>query len=365
MDNLNKVINNSFLLALKKIIELYPMIGLTNYSNSHSHSYSLVKYHSNNNNKAFIESNFFNNSSNFTLYYTNSDLEDPNKSKKIISFSIDDNVQQLFFSIWFKCLDPIYYQELFSIAGKTISLSNRLTALSDDLNLFVLQLSSKKKNIVKICENEEFQKILLAVDNHLKEPSIKEKTLLLFCKNNTNLFKRIEIQSIFTKYIEQSFSKNDNYKDILINFKDFIILETPSYFESIFPVYFFQLNKKRLFSKLYHPQLTNKSQLIVFMESLHRFFKEKDVLKQCLLESVYLNDIEAVVPYFTWTFHANTNNSTIDYKELLTYLINEGIFHIQNPGNQNKNFQRILQHYFLSTKLKIKDDTVITKAHKI
>lgn len=362
--NEKNIINQSFLNTIKDFIQSHSHYVIVSH-----HSYNLVdsyllisQQHKQHWTNSVSLNDFLKESSKLSLYYTQNELDNARRGTLSMCY-IEEEIQKEFFNLWIKNTPLDYHHELFSIAGKCIQLSQRLLATQSNIELFKKQLTIKKKNIVKILQNDELQKVFHIVDRVISDEKDKKELLLKFCHNNSTLFNRIEAQNILNVFLQEklsSFTYSELKKDFLFSLKD-LSSDSDDYFEKTFPVTFLKINRKKLFSKLYNHNLTNKIQLNHVMEQLFLFFKDEKILKDCELSEAYYYDNSSLYNTFDWTFHSNCEHPSINYRELIEYLLFHGIQQISNNANWNIIFTTILRHYFLTHSI---EDKISTKTKK-
>lgn len=355
--NEKDIINQSFIDTIRDLIYKHSHYVIVSH-----HSYNLVdsyllisQQHKQNWATPISLEDFLKESNKFSLYYTQNELDNARRGTLSMCY-IEEEIQKEFFNSWIEHTPKEQHNELFSIAGKCIQLSQRLLATQLNIELFKKQLTIKKKNIVKILQNDELQKIFHIIDNVINKEEEKKNLVLKFCNNNATLFNRIEAQNILNVFLQEklpSFSYLELKQDFISSLKD-LSSDNDDYFEKTFPTTFLKINRKKLFSKLYNHNLTNKFQLNGVMEQLALFFKEEQFLKDCELSEVYYYDNSSVYNTFDWTFHSNCEQPTINYKELIEYLLFHGIQQISSNANWNLIFTTILRHYFLQNAIQDK-----------
>ena len=300
------------------------------------------------------------------LYFSQKDTEGFQAKKPLLQIS--PVLQREFFQHWL--IHEKNQQELFKIAGRVISLPVRLDVLSHDIDLFKEQFTSRKKSMVKIPDNNAFQQSLDILNRTILNEDDKIGILRVFCENYPLLFKRIEAQSILQSWIQTHVSE-DKQEKTLTQFKSSLkdISNETSFFDITYPVYFFQLDKKRLFIQTHHALLLNKMQLTEFMNHLLVFFKLPETRERCELKNIYLQDTEIEFSAYTWILHCANNTTGMNYQELFEYLIVQGTAQLDlNNRSQDwsQTFKVILNHYFLSKNLSdSKSVSEKKKNHKI
>lgn len=354
MTNISTIIDDSLLSSALSFLKKNPQLILVRDAN-----YNLIYPYSRISNQIQVK-DFSSHRHLISLYHTQKKINDYS-SKVINGIKIAEKSQAAFFKHWMEELPSQYYSELFKIAGKIIPLSIRLSVLSDNLPLFIQQFTSPKHNSVSIPSNKELQNVFSIVNTYIKDKKTCLDSIFNYCVHHSIVFKRIEAQSILYDFLHSYYQQEENYETIIKQFAPYLKNINPEqdYFAEQKPCFFFSLNKKQIFQKIYHQKITQHYTIIEFMLKLAVFFNQKHILEQCHLSSVYVVDTETEKSHVGWVFHQKEQDSTINYKSLLMFLLEQGSVHIGDVFMQedwNKHFETIFNYYFLSLELPEKEE---------
>lgn len=250
-DTLIKEMNESFLKTLQKFIIDNNLYYNLLYQNIHIKS-SFIKNTTSNGTPPFSNPNstkkyILPNDINLTLYYSEKEVSDYiNNNNKISYVTMDSILSKKFVPIWYSSLKNNFLKdEFFEIVGKIISFDNKIEAFANNPILVEKLLIAKKKNIVKIPTNNEFKNGLDLLVHILPNDQLVS-SLLIFCKNNPVLFKRIEIQNILKTFSKRHLSSVEQEQ-----FAPYLIQTINSdYFDETPRNISFYINKKNLFTNI-------------------------------------------------------------------------------------------------------------------